>query len=205
MNQAMASNAGQDDIGKDAASGIHSNDVQRNAYTAGAIALHWIIATLIFGGFALGWMMTRIPGITPDKLRFYSWHKWIGVTVLALAVLRVLWRLTHRAPPLPDSMRVWQRHAAHLGHILLYVLMIAIPVSGYLYSSASNIPVVYLGIVPLPPIIAPDPVLKVWLKSIHITLDYGLLVLVIGHVAVAVKHHWLDGDGLLYRMLPFLK
>ncbi|WP_425330245.1 cytochrome b [Trinickia soli] len=184
---------------------MHSNDVQRNAYTAGAIALHWIIATLIFGGFALGWMMTRIPGITPDKLRFYSWHKWIGVTVLALAVLRVLWRLTHRAPPLPDSMRVWQRRAAHLGHILLYVLMIAIPVSGYLYSSASNIPVVYLGIVPLPPIIAPDPELKVWLKSIHITLDYGLLVLVIGHVAVAVKHHWLDGDGLLYRMLPFLK
>lgn len=205
MNQAIASNAGQDHIGNDAARGAHSTDDERNAYTGGAIALHWVMAALIFGGFALGWAMTRIPGITPDKLRFYSWHKWIGVTVLALAVLRVLWRLTHRAPPLPGSMRVWQRRAAHVGHVMLYVLMIAIPVSGYLYSSASNIPVVYLGLVPLPPMIAPDPVLKVWLKSIHIALDYGLLGLVIGHVAVAVKHHWLDGDGLLYRMLPFLK
>lgn len=205
MNQAITSNAGRDDIGKGAARGVHSTDDERHAYTGGAIALHWVIATLIVGGFALGWVMTRIPGITPDKLRFYSWHKWIGVTVLALAVLRVLWRLMHRAPPLPDSMSVWQRRAAHVGHIMLYVLMIAIPVSGYLYSAASNIPVVYLGLVPLPPLIAPDPVLKVWFKSIHIALDYALLVLVIGHVAVAVKHHWLDGDGLLYRMLPFLK
>lgn len=184
---------------------LHSNNDERVAYTGGAIALHWIIAALISGGFALGWAMTRIPGITPDKLRFYSWHKWIGVTALAFAVLRILWRLTHRAPPLPDSMGIWSRRAAHAGHFTLYALMIAIPVSGYLYSSASNIPVVYLGIVPLPPIIAPDPVHKIWFKSIHIALDYGLLALVIGHVAAAVKHHWLDGNGLLYRMMPFLK
>ena len=205
MNQAIARNAGQDDIGKDATRDLHSTDDERNAYTGGAIALHWAIATLIFGAFALGWTMTRIPGITPDKLRFYSWHKWIGVTVLALTVLRVLWRIMHRPPPLPHSMGIWQRYAAHAGHVMLYMLMIAIPVSGYLYSSASNIPVVYLGLVRLPPMIDPDPVLKLWFRTIHIALDYGLLVLVIGHVTVAVKHHWLDRDGLLYRMLPFLK
>lgn len=205
MNRMIARKAGRGEVGKDAAECAHSSDDERDAYTGGAIALHWIIATLIFGGFALGWVMTRIPGITPDKLRFYSWHKWIGLTVLALAVLRILWRLTHRAPPLPISMSIWQRRAAHVGHLMLYVLMIAIPVSGYLYSSASNIPVVYLGLVPLPTIIAPDPVLKVWFRSIHIALDYGLLALVAGHVAAAFKHHWLDGDGLLYRMLPFLK
>ncbi len=205
MNQMIARKTGGAHAGKEAAMRAQSNDDERDAYTGGAIALHWIIATLIFGGFALGWVMTRIPGITPDKLRFYSWHKWIGVTVLMLAVLRVLWRMTHRVPPLPTSMGRWQCVAAHAVHVALYVLMIAIPVSGYLYSSAANVPVVYLGIVPLPRIISPDPVLKVWFKGVHIALDYGLLALVAGHIAAAAKHHWLDGDGLLYRMLPFLK
>jgi len=211
MNRMSASNvsrmsgAGREAIGKEAAGNVRSTADERQAYTGGAIALHWIMAALIIVGFALGWVMTRIPGITPDKLRFYSWHKWLGVTVLALAVLRILWRLTHRAPPLPDGMGVWQRRLAHVGHLMLYVMMIAIPVSGYLYSSASNIPVVYLGLVPLPPIVAPDPVLKLWFKDIHIALDYGLFALVAGHVAAALKHHCFDGDGLLYRMLPFLK
>lgn len=177
----------------------------RDAYTLAAIGLHWIMATLIVGGFALGWAMTRIPGITPDKLRFYSWHKWIGVTVLALAMLRILWRLTHRSPSLPQTMSAWQRWAAHAVHVALYVLMIGIPVSGYLYSSAANVPVVYLGLVPLPPLIEPNSVLKGWFRSIHIALDYGLLVLVAGHVGAAVKHQWIDRDGLLQRMLPFLK
>lgn len=97
----------------------------------------------------------RHPGFTPTKLRYFSWHKWIGVTVFALAVLRILWRATHAAPPLPRRMPAWQRGAAHLTHLLLYVLMIAIPASGYLYSSAANIPVVYLGLIPLPRLIAP--------------------------------------------------
>jgi cytochrome b561 len=90
-------------------------------------------------------------------------------------------------------------------HLLLYVLMIAIPVSGYLYSSAANVPVVYLGLIPLPRLIAPDPHLKELLKNVHIVLNYTLLVLVGLHVAAALKHQWLDRDGLLSRMLPFLK
>jgi cytochrome b561 len=176
-----------------------------HAYTTTAIALHWIIAALIAAGFSLGWTMTRIPGITPDKLRFFSWHKWIGVTVLALALTRIVWRATHLAPPLPANMSAWQRCAANAVHIALYLLMIAIPVSGYLYSSAANVPVVYLGIVPLPKLIAPDSALKAWLKTVHIVLDYALFVLVLGHAAAAVKHEWIDRDGLLRRMLPFLK
>lgn len=176
-----------------------------HTYTAAAIGLHWIVAALIVGAFALGWTMTRIPGITPDKLRFFSWHKWIGVTVLGLALLRIVLRLTHRAPPLPASMSAWQRCVAHAVHVALYALMIAIPVSGYLYSSAANVPVVYLGLIPLPRLIAPDPALKVWLKCVHIALDYGLFVLVAGHVAAALKHQCIDRDGLLARMLPFLK
>ncbi|CAB3768800.1 cytochrome b [Paraburkholderia humisilvae] len=174
-------------------------------YTRTAIAFHWLIALLIICGFALGWVMTDIPGFTPTKLRYFSWHKWIGVTVFALVVLRILWRATHAAPPLPAGMPAWQRSAAQVTHVALYVLMVLIPVSGYLYSLAANVPVVYLGLVPLPRLIAPDPVLKVVLKNVHIALNYTLLVLVVLHVAAALKHQWLDRDGLLSRMIPFIK
>ncbi len=120
------------------------------SYTRTAIAFHWVIALLVIGGFALGWIMTDIPGLTPTKLRYFSWHKWIGVTVFMLAILRIVWRLTHPAPPLPRRMAGWQRVAAHLVHGVLYLLLFLIPASGYLYSSAANVPVVYLGLVRLP-------------------------------------------------------
>jgi cytochrome b561 len=174
-------------------------------YTKCAMIFHWLIALLIVCGFALGWMMTDIPGFTPAKLRDFSWHKWIGVTVFGLSMLRVLWRVTHGAPPLPRRMSAWQRVGAQLGHVLLYMLTIAIPLSGYLYSSAANVPVVYLGLVPLPRLIEPDPLLKVVLKNIHLTLNYTLLVLFVLHVAAALKHQWLDRDNLLSRMIPFIK
>jgi cytochrome b561 len=175
------------------------------SYTRTAIALHWLIALLIVCGFALGWVMTDIPGFTPTKLKYYSWHKWIGVTVFALAILRILWRATHVPPPLANTIPALQRIGAHAVHVLLYLLMFTIPLTGYLYSSASNIPVVYLGIVPLPRLIDPDPALKDLLKTLHVTLNYGLLALVALHAAAAVKHQWLDRDGVLSRMLPFLK
>jgi cytochrome b561 len=174
-------------------------------YTRTAVALHWLIALLIICGFALGWVMTDIPGFTPTKLRYFSWHKWIGVTVFALAIVRVLWRATHVPPRLPADMPAVQRIGAHVVHVLLYVLMLAIPVTGYLYSSASNVPVVYLGIVPLPRLIDPDPVLKEAFKTLHATLNYVLLSLVVLHVLAVVKHQVLDRDGLLSRMLPFAK
>ena len=186
-------------------SSFHSLSVRGSSYTSTAIALHWLIALLIVCGFALGWVMTDIPGFTPTKLKYVSWHKWIGVTVFALVIIRILWRATHTVPPMPSHMRAWQRGVAHLTHFLLYVLMVAVPVSGYLYSSAANVPVVYLGLVPLPRLIAPDPHLKEVLKSVHITLNYTLLALVLLHVVAALKHQWLDRDGLLSRMLPFLK
>lgn len=90
--------------------------------------------------------MTDIPGITPTKLKYFSWHKWSGVTVFVLSLLRVLWRATHAAPSMPDGMPRWQQGAAHLTHFLLYLLMLVIPASGYLYSSAAGVQVVYLGV-----------------------------------------------------------
>ena len=181
------------------------NFASSESYSRTAIGLHWLIALLIVCGFYLGWIMTDIPGFTPTKLKYFSWHKWIGVTVFALAVVRVLWRATHTAPAMPRRIPAWQKGVAHLTHFLLYALMLVIPASGYLYSSAAGIQVVYLGLVPLPTIIGPDTALKVTLKMVHIYLNYTLLVLVVMHVLAALKHHFVDRDGLLARMIPFLR
>ena len=169
------------------------------------ISLHWLMVLLIGSCFYLGWTMTEIYGITPTKLKYFSWHKWIGVTTLAVAMIRVVWHSTHRGPPLPDQMPTWQRRLARTTHYALYALMLTIPVSGYVYSSAEGIQVVYLGIVPLPTLIAPDAHLKIIFRSVHVALNYTLLALVATHVLAALKHQSIDRDGLLARMIPLIK
>lgn len=171
-------------------------------YTKFAILLHWLIALLIISGFSLGVTMVSIPGITPTKLKYFSWHKWIGVTVLMLACLRLLWRLTHRAPAYPDSMAMWQQRLAGVLHALLYVLMFAVPISGYFYTLAAGVPVVYLGIVPLPVLIDANETLKPVLKQVHFALNMTLLACVAAHVVAALKHVFIDRDGVFRRMLP---
>ncbi len=171
-------------------------------YTTTAILLHWLMAVLIVAAFALGLTMVDIPGITPTKLKYYSWHKWLGVTVLALACVRLLWRLSHPAPPYPASMPGWQQKAASGLHALLYVLIFAVPLSGYFYSLAAGVPVVYLGIIPLPVLIGADPELKPILKLVHYSFNVVLLGSVCLHVLAALKHHFIERDGVLKRMLP---
>ena len=171
-------------------------------YTKTPILLHWLTALLIVSGFALGVTMVDIPGITPTKLKYFSWHKWIGITVLGLACVRVLWRLTHPAPAYPDTMPAWQQKAAGGLHYLLYGLIFAVPVSGYFYSLAAGVPVVYLGIIPLPVLIEPNQEWKPILRLVHFTLNMLLLAGVSLHVLAALKHHFIDRDGVLKRMLP---
>jgi cytochrome b561 len=171
-------------------------------YTKTAISLHWLMALLIVAGFALGVTMVDIPGLTPTKLKYFSWHKWLGVTVLGLACIRLLWRLTHPAPVYPYTMPNWQQKAANALHGLLYLLIFAVPISGYFYSLAAGVPVVYLGIVPLPVLIEPNQEWKAVLKQVHYVLNMTLLACVILHVLAALKHHFIDRDGVLKRMLP---
>ncbi|MES2935969.1 MAG: cytochrome b [Pseudomonadota bacterium] len=171
-------------------------------YTLPAILLHWLIALLIICAFTLGVTMVDIPGFTPSKLRYFSWHKWLGVTVLALAALRLLWRLGHRPPAYPASVPSWQQKMAGALHGLMYLLMFAVPLSGYFYSLAAGVPVVYLGLVPLPVLIAPDPELKLILKQVHYALNLILLSGFCLHVAAALKHLLIDRDGIFSRMLP---
>jgi cytochrome b561 len=175
---------------------------EQERYTTIAIVLHWLIAVLIVGAFTLGLVMTDIPGFSPTKLRYFSWHKWAGVTVLLLAALRLLWRLKKRPPALPAAMPAWQRGAAHGLHHLLYVMMFAVPVSGYLYTLAAGVPVVYFGLFKLPVFFAKDPALAVILKPVHYWLNMLLAALVGLHVLAALKHQLIDRDGTMRRMLP---
>ena len=172
-------------------------------YTGTAIALHWIIGLAIFGTFALGLYVSGLP-ISPPRLRLITYHKWIGVTIFSLVVIRLLWHATHAAPPLPESMPAWQRKASAASHGLLYLLIFIIPLSGWIYSSASGVPVVYLGLVQLPDLIGADKALAKTLKLVHQTLNYTLAVTVTVHTLAALKHQFVDRDGVLARMLPFL-
>ena len=171
-------------------------------YTNIAILVLWLHALMISGAFTMGLVMTDMPGLSPTKLKYYSWHKWAGVTILALACLRLLWRLTHKAPPYPASMPGWQKTAANALHSLLYVLMFAVPLSGYFYTLAAGFPVVYFGLFELPVLIAKNAELKPVLKEVHFWLNMTLAATVAVHVAAALKHHFIDRDGVIARMLP---
>ncbi len=169
-------------------------------YSGVAIAFHWLLALLIVGTFSVGLYMHELP-FSPTRLKLYNWHKWAGVTILALSALRLLWRLTHRPPPdLP--MPAWQRLAAHGAHWALYALFFLVPLAGWAYSSAAGFPVVVFGVLPLADLVAPDRALAEVLKERHALLAFALAGVVLLHVAAALKHHFIDRDGLLDRMRP---
>ncbi|HEV7813761.1 MAG TPA: cytochrome b [Janthinobacterium sp.] len=171
-------------------------------YTKPAILLHWLTALLIVCAFTLGLVMTDIHGITPTKLKYYAWHKWLGVTVFALACIRLLWRKFNAPPAHPASIAVWQRQAADGVHMLLYILIFAVPISGYLYTLSAGVPVVYLGLFQLPVFMDPNPEWKPVLKNVHYVLNMTMAAAVALHVLAALKHHFIDRDGTLRRMLP---
>jgi cytochrome b561 len=174
------------------------------AYTRTAIGLHWLIALLIFAAFPLGVYMHDLP-LSPDKLKLYSYHKWMGITVLTLAALRLSWRAAHKPPPLPATMPSWERLAAQSVHLLLYLLIFAIPLSGWLMSSAKGFQTVWFGVLPLPDLVGKDKELGKLLEEVHEVLNFILLGLVIFHIAGALKHHFIERDDILARMLPFLR
>ena len=174
-----------------------------HTYTHTAIVLHWIMALALVVNFALGLTMSDLQ-LSPQKLQFYSWHKWTGITLLGLVTLRLIWRWLASAPAaLPAP--VWQQRAAKLSHLLLYVLMFAIPLSGWLMSSAAGFTVTYLGVLPLPDLVGKDKELFERLKETHELLNYGLLTLVVIHTFAALKHHVSDRDATLSRMAPWIK
>lgn len=173
-------------------------------YTAPAIALHWLMAWLIIAVYFLGLSIDALP-VGPDRILVVGWHKWLGVTIAFLWGFRVLWRAGHRPPALPASSPAWQNAASHLVHVALYLLMIAIPVSGWLMSSAKGYTTNFFGLFDLPNLLMKDKELGHTLKEVHEVLANSLMALVGLHIAAALKHQLVDKDNLLGRMRPARK
>jgi cytochrome b561 len=173
-------------------------------YTSTAITLHWLVALLILCAFPLG-LYVHEMALSPLKLKLISYHKWLGVTIFLLTVARIAWRASHMPPPLAASIPQWQQSIAHVLHLLLYILLLLIPLSGWLMSSAKGFPVVYLGLVQLPDLVGKDKLLGDLLLEVHELLNFGLLALVGMHVGAALKHHFIERDDTLLRMLPSWK
>lgn len=164
------------------------------------ISIHWLMAALLIGLWAVGLAMDELP---KGELRaqVFGLHKSFGVLALALVVVRLSWRLTHRAPTLPATMPNWEQAAAHLGHAVLYGLMIALPLSGAIMSQAGGREVSLFGLV-LPTLVQPNHDLKEAFEEVHEILAWILAVIVGGHVLAALRHQLLLADGVLSRMLP---
>lgn len=170
-------------------------------YSSPAIALHWLIALVLFGMVGLGFFMTDMK-MSPTKLQVYSWHKWLGVSVFFLVVVRLGWRIVRRPPPLPEGTSALMKLLVHGGHMMLYVVMLGVPLTGWLMSSAKGFQTVWFGVLPLPDLLGRDLALGGQLSQAHFALNVLMIVLVIGHVLAALAHQFIRKDGTLYRMLP---
>ena len=167
-------------------------------YTRTAVVLHWLLAAAIVAALGAGAWLDGLP-LSPRKLQWLNVHKWAGIVILALSLLRLAWRLAHR-PPAPPPMPAWQARAASVVHAAMYGLFIAVPLAGWSYSAAAGFPVVLFGVLPLPDPVGKDRVLAELLRGVHGALAWALAVLVLLHVAAALKHQFVDRDGLLGRM-----
>lgn len=181
-------------------SSVSPSTLSTGRYTSPAIWLHWLMALLIAGVFFVGLYMADLP-MSMTRLKLFNYHKWAGVIVLGLAVLRLFWRLTHQ-PPADVPMPGWQRLAAHGMHHLLYGLFFAVPLVGWAYSSAAGFPIVLFGVLPLPSFVAKNAELAELIKPWHETLAWTMALLVVAHAGAALKHQFIDKDGLLNRMRP---
>lgn len=172
-------------------------------YHGFAILLHWLLGLALVSMFVLGVYMADLP-FSPQRIKLYNWHKWAGVVILSLSIVRLLWRVWHRPPPLPvdieQTMPAWQRWAHHATHHGLYLLFFVVPLTGWAYSSAAGFPIVLFGVLPLPDFMAVDKDFSETIKPLHEMAAFGMAALVLLHVAGALKHAVIDRDGLLGRM-----
>ena len=176
--------------------------IRNSADAWGAVArgFHWVIAALILAQFVVGSVAEEMK-LTPAKLDLFVWHKSIGVTILALAVLRLLWRLANPPPAMPAGTPRWEQRLAALGHWALYALIFVVPISGWLVSDASRVPFKAYFVLPMPDLIETSRSLQEAAEEVHEVLTMTLLVVVIVHITAALRHHFLLHDDVLRRML----
>lgn len=163
-----------------------------------SILLHWFIAALIIGLLAVGLYMVRLP-ISLEKLKLYGWHKEYGFLVLGLVILRLIWRLTNVTPQL--NLPLWERLGARTAHWGFYFFMFAMPITGWLITSSAGLPASFFGWFTLPNLVAPSEELRPWFQLAHQWLGYALIGLIVVHTAAALKHHLINKDDILRRMI----
>lgn len=173
-------------------------------YRPVAKLLHWLTALLVLGMLGVGLWMVGLP-ISLTKLYVYAWHKWIGLTILVLTVLRLAWRTYSPPPPLPATVTAWERRLAPWAHGALLVLLLAMPVSGWLMSSAGGVSVRWFGVIDLPDLVARDAVTFNALRTLHHWLAWTLIAVLALHVAAVVRHDLVRRDGIFRRMSPFTR
>jgi cytochrome b561 len=173
-------------------------------YSAVAKTFHWIIAALVVTQFVLFYLEDDLPKGS-RKLHLLDWHKSVGMTILMLAILRLVWRLRHAPPALPAHMNSLERRLAHGTHVAFYILLFAMPLTGWMMSSAKNYSVSWFWLFTWPNLIAQNEAAYNFLHATHEVLSDVLFAIAVLHVLAALKHHFWNKDNVLVRMLPFTK
>jgi len=169
-------------------------------YTLIARLLHWLVALGIVAAFGIALYEDDLK-FSLLKIKLINYHKWIGLTVLILAAVRLVWRLTHAAPKPPAHMKPWEKTVASVTHGLLYLLMFCVPIGGWLYSSAKGFPIVLFGVIPFPSLIDKNEAIAHTIKQWHGLGAWLVIILASLHALAALKHRFIDRDDVLQRML----
>lgn len=189
-----------------------SDPTAHQRFSTPAIILHWVIAALVLTNIFLGWRMEQVRGL--EKFELFQLHKSAGITILVFSLARLAWRLIHPPPPYPVTMKAWEKLAASTVHWIFYGLMIGLPILGWIVVSASptNLPTLLYQAIPWPHIgpIHDLPIeqrtgIAETVTSVHVLLAWSMFALLFIHVGAAVKHQFIDRDGVLYQMAPFLR
>lgn len=151
----------------------------------------------------LGWLAVSYP-MSPVKIQLFNWHKSLGLLVLAWMMLRLFWRLTHPSPPLPPGMSRFELWSARVSHAGLYVLLIFMPLSGWIINSAADFPLKWFGAFRVPPLVGPDEQVQALAETAHYVLFWLIAALVVVHAGAALHHHFVRRNDVLRRMLPFV-
>jgi cytochrome b561 len=172
-------------------------------YGAVAIALHWAMTLLLLALIGLGWYLVRLPDVGYDTRKIYLilTHKELGILALTLALARLAWRVGQALPALTETLPDWQKVAARLVHLCLYALMFALPVTGWLMSSAAGFPVSLLDLFDLPDLVAKDDYFFQMFVQAHKWSGYALIALTVVHAGAALTHHFVNKDETLMKML----
>jgi cytochrome b561 len=170
-------------------------------YTRTAIVLHWLIAVAIIGQILLGWYVDDIPRGTPARAWYVNLHKSIGLTLGLLILVRLCWRWLYRPPPLPSWISDWGRVAANASHVLLYVCMVVMPLTGYIASNFSKWGVKYFNQIQLPPWGVDDKQIYAIFNGAHVATSYLFVALIVVHIIAALRHA-AASDGIFQRMWP---